>query len=32
MSRFIQLIIRGFGWRLGTLAAVAVVVLIKHFL
>lgn len=30
MTRFLQIIIRGFGWRLGALAAVAVVALLKY--
>lgn len=29
--RFLQTILRGFGWRLGALAAVAVVALVRHF-
>ena len=29
MSRFFQTIVRGFGWRLGALAAVATVAVIK---
>ena len=29
MKRFLNIVLRGFGWRLGALAAVAVVALIK---
>lgn len=29
---FIKTVIRGFGWRLGAIAAVAVVALAKHYL
>lgn len=31
MIDFLKLIVRGFGWRLGALAAVAVVAIVKHF-
>lgn len=31
MKRFFYIIVRGFGWRLGALAAVAVVALLRHF-
>lgn len=30
MIDFLKLIVRGFGWRLGALAAVAVVAIVKH--
>lgn len=32
MRRFIETIIRGYGWRLGALAAVATVALVKGLL
>ena len=32
MTRFIQTIIRGFGWRLGALAAVAAVAFVKYLI
>lgn len=32
MMDLIRLVVRGFGWRLGALAAVAFVALVKHYL
>lgn len=31
MINFLRTILRGFGWRLGALAAVAVVAFIRHY-
>jgi len=32
VKRFLQTILRGYGWRLGALAAVATVATVRHFL
>lgn len=32
MRRFLETILRGYGWRLGAIAAVATVALLKHYL